>query len=297
MRALRVFFLLCVAALSFVPAVARAYSPAELEGLLAPVALYPDEVLQDVLAASTTPDQVRQAAEWTRVNRGMTGQDAIAAVQDRGWQPAVADLVAYPDLLERMAQSPQWTADLGNAYLTQQADVMASVQALRQRAYASGTLKSDQYQTVQPSGAAIAVAPAMPYLYYVPYYDPWLAYGPYWYPAYTPVYWRPWVARPAFVTHFVVRRGPVFAHPAPRPIVSRPVAIHGPVVQPYHRVPESRRAPIVQSRVAPAFPRAAPHAAPRAAIPHSPPHFSGPQHFARPASGGHTASRGGGRRS
>jgi hypothetical protein len=266
MRALRIFFLLSFAALSFLPAIARAaYSSAQLEGLLAPVALYPDEVLQDVLAAAATPDTVNQA------------------------------LAAYPELAERMAQSPQWTADLGNAWRTQPQDVMATVQTLRQRAYASGTLKSDQYQTVESSGSAIAVAPAMPYVYYVPYYDPWVAYGPYWYPAYTPVYWRPWVARPVFVTRVVVRRGPAFVHAAPRPFVSRPFVAPHAVVQPFHRIPESRRQPIVQSRVPPAFPRTAvPHPVARS-VPHSPQHVS--PHFSHPGWGGHTVARGGGRRS
>jgi hypothetical protein len=300
MRVLRIFFLLCGAALSFLPAIARAYSSAELEGLLAPVALYPDPVLQDVLAASTTPDQVKQAADWARANPGMSGQDAVRAVQGRGWQPAVADLVAYPELLERMAQSPQWTADLGSAWASQQPEVMAVVQTLRQRAYASGSLKSDPYQTVESNGPAIAVAPAMPYLYYVPYYDPWVAYGPAWYPAYTPVYWRPWIARPVFVTRVVVRSGPAFVHPHPIPGVHSPGFAHpapfvrGPVAartapRPlgFQRVPESRRQPIVQSRVQPAFPHPAMHA---------PQHFQG-AHFSHPGWGSGTASRGGGRRS
>jgi hypothetical protein len=256
MKVARLFLFLACAALSLVPAIARAYAPAELEGLLAPIALYPDEVVQDVLTASSAPDQPTRDAAW-------------------------ANLAAYPDLRERISQSPQWATDLGSAWLTQPQDVMATVQALRQRAAAAGTVTTGIYPTVQ-------------------YYDPWVAYGPYWYPAYTPVYWRPWVAHPVFVTRVVVprapvvvRRGPVVVHHAPsvvsKPFVSRP-SFHPHAVQPYQRVPESRRQPIAQSRV--------PHVAPRVAAPRSPQHFSG-QHFSRPGGWGGRApvARGGGRRS
>ena len=250
---MRILLFLFCAALSFLPATAgaqtpspyssqnRLYDQAELDGLLAPVALYPDPVLTQVLAAAVTPDQIAEAAQWTRVNRGMTGDDAVRAVQDRDWQPAVKALVAYPELLERMAGSPQWTFDLGNAYLGQQAQVMNTVQALRQRAYASGYLRSDPEQTVQYYGSTLSVVPAVPYVYYVRYYDPLVVYGPAWRPAYRPVYWRPWAPRPIFVTNVVV------AH---RSVPPRPVAQFrgNVVVQPYHRIPEANRQPIVQSR-------------------------------------------------
>jgi hypothetical protein len=261
---MRILLFLFCAALSLLPAAAGAQSPAqygaqpqyevqsELDGLLAPVALYPDPVLMQVLAAATTPEQIAEAAQWTRVNRGMTGDDAVRAVQDRPWQPAVKALVAYPDLLERMAESPQWTFDLGNAYLGQPAQVMATVQALRQRAYASGYLHSDQEQAVQYYGSTVSVLPAVPNVVYVRYYDPLVVYGPAWRPAYRPVYWRPWAPRPVFVTNVVVphRGGP----PRLAPRVQGNVAIQrNVVVQPYHRVPEANRRPIVQSRAPQAF--------------------------------------------
>jgi hypothetical protein len=285
MRALLVLF---CAALSFLPAAARAQSPqynqSELDGLLAPVALYPDPVLSQVLAAAVAPDQIAEAAQWTRMNRGMTGDDALRAVQDRGWQPAVAALVAYPELLERMADSPQWTFDLGNAYLAQQGEVMATVQALRQRAYASGSLQSDAQQTVQYYGSYVAVLPAVPNVYYVRYYDPFVVYGPAWRPAYRPVYWRPWAPRPVFVTKNVfvaprnvavqpyhrvpeANRQPIVQSRTAPPVFRNPVPFRNSapfqnsqlqgnvVVQPYHRVPEANRQPIVQSHVAPAFPQ------------------------------------------
>lgn len=277
---MRILLFLFCTALSFLPAAAGAQSPQynarpyeqpELDALVAPVALYPDPVLSQVLAAAVTPEQIAEAAQWTRMNRGMTGDDALRSVQNRAWQPAVKSLVAYPELLERMADSPQWTFDLGNAYLAQQGEVMATVQTLRQRAYASGYLRSDAQQTVQSYGQTVAVLPAVPNVYYVSYYDPLVVYGPSWRPAYRPVYWRPWAPRPVFVTNVVIAQHSGPPSPAARYQAAsnaahvarvqaanrrpdRAARIQGNVVvQPYHRVPESQRQPIVQSRVAPAL--------------------------------------------
>src|SRR5258708_8439841 len=190
---MRFLILLFCAALSFLPGLAQAqgYGQPELDALVAPIALYPDDVVRLVLDASSAPAEVAEAAQWSKNNRGMTGEDAVRAVQEYPWQPSVKALVAYPDLLERMAESPQWTSDLGNAWLAQQADVMNTVQALRQRAYSSGTLRSDSYQTVQSTGQGISVVPAMPYIYYVPYYDPLVVYGGVWWPAPPPPFLRP----------------------------------------------------------------------------------------------------------
>ena len=202
--------LFCTAAL-IAPAAAHAQQPqgqAQLDALLAPVALYPDDVVRLVLDAATAPAEIAEAAQWSRNNQGMTAEDSVKAVQGYPWRPSVKALVAYPELLQRMAESPQWMADLGNAWVSQQAEVMATIQALRQRAYDSGTLQSNPYQTVQPTDQGIAVVPTMPYVYYVPYYDPLVVYGGWWWPAYQPVFWRPWYARPVFVTQVaVVNRG------------------------------------------------------------------------------------------
>jgi hypothetical protein len=200
---MRIFFLLFCTVLSFLPASpasARSYSPPELEGLLAPIALYPDPVVQDVLTTSAAPDQAARDAAW-------------------------ANLGAYPDLQQRISQSPQWLQDLGDAWLSQPNEVMATVQGLRQRAAAAGTVATGVYPSVQ-------------------YYDPWVVYGAYWRPTYRPAYWRPWYSAPVVVPRVVVRPAPVVRtfHPHLR-VYS----------QPYHRVPESRRAPIVQSRAGPAF--------------------------------------------
>lgn len=238
----------------------RPYSQAELDALLAPVALYPDDVIRLMLDASTAPDEIAEAAQWSRVNQGMTGEDAVRAVQGYRWQPSVKALVAYSDLLERMAESPQWVLDLGHAWLGQQANVMDTVQALRQRAHASGALRSDAYQTVQSSGRGITVVPARPYIYYVPYYDPLVIYGGWWWPAYRPVFWRPWNPRPVFVTNVVVvnrgfRPPAVFAHRQNRV-----------QLQPFHRVPEANRQPIVQSRGQPIVRSHVPPASPESRI-------------------------------
>lgn len=216
----RLLLVLACAGLSLFPAPGRAqaYDAAQLEPLLAPVALYPDAVLDEVLIASTVPDEVAAAAQWTRANPGMTPADAQNAVQSESWQPAVKALVGQPELLQNMADSPQWLTDLASAYLTQPDDVAATVQVLRERAYASGTLRSDAQQYVIASGGGgIAVLPAVPGVLWVRYYDPWLAFGPQWRPAYRPIHWRPWAPRPVFVNRIVVDR--TLVRPVPHRIV------------------------------------------------------------------------------
>jgi hypothetical protein len=121
----------------------------------------------------------------------------VRAVEAMPWHPSVKALVASPDLLARMDESPRWTADLGSAFLTQEPHVMDTVQGLRQRAQASGSLQSNPHYSVQQDGPAIAVYPAHPQIVYVPYYNPYVVYGPWWWHSYRPVYWRPWHPRPA----------------------------------------------------------------------------------------------------
>jgi hypothetical protein len=185
----------------------RPYSQAELDALLAPVALYPDSVLSDVLVAATYPDEVREAAAWSRANPHLAGEAAVQAADALPWHPSVKALLAFPDLLARMDESPQWTADLGMAFREQEPYVMDTVQALRRRAQASGALQSNSQYSVQQDEGGIAVYPVQPQVVYVPYYDPYVVYGPWWWPAYRPVYWRPWHARPAVFghTHVVVK--------------------------------------------------------------------------------------------
>jgi hypothetical protein len=213
----------------------RLYSQPELDALLAPIALYPDPLLSQILTAAVYPDQVAQAADWSRRNPGVSGDDAVQMVQDQPWEPGVKALVAYPDVLARMGESPQWTSDLGNAFLGQQTQTMTTVQTLRQRAQASGYLRSDGEQQVYQQGPAIVVQPVYPQYVYVRYYDPLVVYGTWWWPAYRPLCWRPWAPRVVFVNHVTV--------------VSRQVFVTRPHVwsRPWHHVPESQRQPIIQS--------------------------------------------------
>ena len=218
-----------------VQAQSRLYSQPELDALLAPIALYPDPLLSQILTAAVYPDQVAQAADWSRRNPGVSGDDAVQMVQDQPWEPGVKALVAYPDVLARMGESPQWTSDLGNAFLGQQTQTMTTVQTLRQRAQASGYLRSDGEQQVYQQGPAIVVQPVYPQYVYVRYYDPLVVYGTWWWPAYRPVFWRPWAPRVVFVNQVT--------------IVSRQIFVTRPHVwsRPWHNVPESQRQPIIQS--------------------------------------------------
>jgi hypothetical protein len=234
----------------------RLYAPGELEALLAPVALYPDPLLSQILDASRYPQDVAAAAAWMRANPQLSGDAALATVQSTPWAPSVKALVASPDVLARMAESPQWLHDLGEAYTAYGPEVMATVQELRARAQASGYLQSTDQQYVAQQGEAIVVQPAYPNMVYAPWYDPYVVYGG-WGWAYRPAYWRPWVARPLFVTRVVVappvrwyvHRGPAhFQHFEHFQHSSPPRVVHGgPTVRPYRPVPESQRPPFIHS--------------------------------------------------
>ncbi len=226
----------------------RALQPGELESLLAPIALYPDPLLSQILDASRYPQEVAAAAAWPRATPQLTGDAALATVQGTAWAQSVKALVAYPDVLARMAESPQWLADLGEAYAYYGAEVMATVQDLRARAQASGYLQSNEQQYVTQEGEAIVVQPAYPNIVYAPWYDPYVVYGG-WTWVHRPVFWRPWFARPHFVTRVIVAppvRWHVHRH-AHRPIPSAQIIHGGPTVRPYRPIPESRRPPFVHS--------------------------------------------------
>jgi len=202
---------LLIAALGLVQASVHAqgstFNQAQLDALLAPVALYPDPLLSNILLASTHPEDLRDAAAWSRANPQASGDEAVRAIEAMPWDPSVAALVALPDLLARMDETPQWTADLAAAYTGMEPSVMDTVQGLRQRAQATGYLRSNDQYSVQQQGAALAVYPLQPQVVYAPYYDPFVVYGRWWRPAYRPGYWRPWSAPPVFVsTSFFVSR-------------------------------------------------------------------------------------------
>jgi hypothetical protein len=166
---------------------------------VAPVALHPDALLSQMLMASTYPTEVVQAARWVRDNAHITGQALSDAMQKQPWDPSVKALTGVPQVLQMMSDKLDWTQQLGDAFLSQQKDLLAAVQHLRQRAEASGHLKSTEKQTVKKVAKAagsgtistIAIEPVNPEFIYVPVYDPGIVYGEWPYPAYEPFYWYP----------------------------------------------------------------------------------------------------------
>src|SRR5574341_2241392 len=153
------------------------FRPEELDQLLAPIALYPDALLAQILMGSTYPLEVVQAARWVRANPNVTGPQLEAAMQQQPWDPSVKSLTAFPQVLAMMDEHLDWTQALGDAFLAQQQDVMATVQALRAKAYAAGYLRSTPQQAVVAEPGLIVIEPVSPAIVYVPIYDPFLVYG------------------------------------------------------------------------------------------------------------------------
>src|ERR1700677_1915704 len=163
-------------------------TPAQLQQLVAPIALYPDSLVAQVLAASTFPAQIVEADRWLQNNSTLKGDALAQAVDQMSWDPSVKALTAFPSVLGNMDKNLSWTSSLGDAYYNQQQDVMDAVQVMRQKAQAAGNLKSTDQQTVTAQDNTIQIQPADPQVVYVPAYDPWLIYGypvvawPGWYP-------------------------------------------------------------------------------------------------------------------
>jgi hypothetical protein len=164
------------------PPSAPPLNPQQLQDLVAPIALYPDNLLSQILAASTYPIEIVEAQQWLQQNRNLKGQALMDAAKQQNWDPSVQALVAFPDVLTRLNQDVRWTTDLGNAFLAQQPDVMNAVQQLRARAQANGKLQSNQQETVttqtQNGQTAIDIAPPSPEVVYVPVYNPEWVWGP-----------------------------------------------------------------------------------------------------------------------
>jgi Protein of unknown function (DUF3300) len=160
----------------------------ELQQLAAPIALYPDALVAQVLAAATFPDQVAAAESWYQYHSNLTGSALMQAVDGQPWDPAVKALTQFPSVLGNLASNLTWTSSLGEAYHTQSADVMTAIQVLRAKAYAVGNLKSStQLAVVQQSPQVIVIQPVNPQVVYVPMYNPAVVYGyPYVVPAYVP---------------------------------------------------------------------------------------------------------------
>jgi hypothetical protein len=162
----------------------------QLDQLVAPIALYPDALIAQILAASTYPTQVVEADRWRQAQGNAPPEQIAAGAESQDWDPSVKALTAFPTVLAQMDHNLRWTTDLGNAYYNQPQDVMDSIQAMRQKAQAAGQLRSTPQQTVSDAGGPITIAPANPAVVYVPVYDPWAVYGaPF--PVYPGYYWAP----------------------------------------------------------------------------------------------------------
>src|SRR6266478_6637750 len=163
-------------------------TPEQLQQLVAPIALYPDSLVAQILAASTFPDQVVEADRWVQAHPDLKGDALGQAVDQQPWDPSVKALTAFPSVLGNMDKNLSWTSSLGDAYYNQQQDMIDAVQVMRQRAQEAGNLTSTPQQTVTTQDSTIIIEPASPEVVYVPAYDPWVVYGgpivawPGWYP-------------------------------------------------------------------------------------------------------------------
>ena len=183
-----------------------AFNQQELDQMLAPIALYPDALLSQILMASTYPLEVVEAERWSVANSRIAGPQAVQAVASKSWDPSVMSLVAFPQILRMMSTKLDWTERLGDAFLGQEQQVMDTVQALRHRAYAAGNLRSNELARIDSQGEYISIYPADPGIAYEPYYNTSVVYGSWWWPQYPPVYWAPWpgyVERPGFGAGFM----------------------------------------------------------------------------------------------
>jgi hypothetical protein len=152
-------------------------SPQDLQQLVAPIALYPDALVAQILAAATYPTEIVEAERLMQSHPGLTGEALAQQVDETSWDPSVKALTQFPSVLENMDKNLAWTSSLGDAYANQQQDVMEAVQTMRQQARKAGNLKSNDQETVTTEGKTISIEPVNPDVVYVPAYDPWLVYG------------------------------------------------------------------------------------------------------------------------
>ena len=184
---------------------------AQIERLVAPIALYPDPLIAQILMAATYPLEIVEAARWeqTPTNAALKADELTAALQQKSWDPSVKSLVAFPQVLQMMNRNLDWTEQLGDAFLAQQADVMDAIQRLRARAQAKGSLASTPQQKVSTEDQEIVIEPANPEIVYVPVYNPWCVYGAWPYPDYAPFYFEPWAGY-CVPTDYLIAYGPGF---------------------------------------------------------------------------------------
>jgi hypothetical protein len=171
-----------------------AYTPLDAPGLdqlVAPIALYPDSLVAQILTASTYPQQISDADNWSHQTAGMPPQQRADIANTMAWDPSVKALTAFPSVLDNLARNTSWAASLGNAYYNQPGDVMNAVQAARVQAQQTGYLRSTPQQRVYDEGGQILIAPVNPAVVYVPYYNPWGIYGAGWVSPYGGFYVAP----------------------------------------------------------------------------------------------------------
>ena len=182
---------------------ARKLTADQLDSLVAPIALYPDALLAQTLAASTYPLELVQLQQWLAKNSGLKDKGLVDAVAKQPWDPSVQSMAAFPEVVKRLGDDVQWTTDLGNAVLAQQSDVMDAVQRMRKKAKDKGTLETNEQQKVETQvvedKTVIVVQPSNPEVIYVPSYNPTVVYPPPVYP-YPPVYYPPYPAGGALIS-------------------------------------------------------------------------------------------------
>jgi len=176
------------ASISQPPPQAAQQSTEQLQQLVAPIALYPDALIAQILAASTYPDQVVEAGKWMAQNKNLQGQQLAQEVDKQSWDPSVKALTQFPAVLANMNQNLAWTSELGDAHVNQQQELTQAIQTMRERAKQAGNLNTTAQEKVSTKGKTIVIQPAATDVVYVPQYDPWLVYGaplgvfPGWYP-------------------------------------------------------------------------------------------------------------------
>ena len=170
------------------PPQAAQQSSEQLQQLVAPIALYPDALIAQILAASTYPDQVVEAGRWIQQNNNLQGAQLAQEVDQQSWDPSVKALTQFPAVLANMNQNLAWTSELGDAHVNQQQELTQAIQVMRERAKQAGNLATTSQEKVSTKGKTIVIQPAETNVVYVPQYDPWLVYGtpmaafPGWYP-------------------------------------------------------------------------------------------------------------------
>jgi hypothetical protein len=169
----------------------KVFSKEELDQMVAPVALYPDSLLAQILMASTYPIEIVQADRFAKKNKDLKGDKLLEAAKNEDWDPTVKSLLQFPEVIGMMSEKLDWTTKLGDAFLAQQKDVMDSVQRLRKKANESGNLKTTKEQTVVVEKETIIIQSASPEVIYVPAYNPTVVYGAWPYPAYPPYPYYP----------------------------------------------------------------------------------------------------------